>query len=86
MGKGSTIMDLEDFIVSNNMIPIGTLIIIIFCVSKKYGWGFKNFIEEANTGDGAKFSKKFEIYFKTALPILIILIIISGYCQLFGKN
>lgn len=83
LGKGSTIMDFEDFIVSNNMIPIGTLLIIIFCVSK-IGWGFNNCITEINTGHGIKFSPKLEWYFKVVLPILIIIIIILGYIDIFG--
>ena len=52
-GDGSTIMDLEDFLVSNIALPIGSLIYLLFCVSR-YGWGWKNFIEEANTGKGFK--------------------------------
>ncbi len=47
-------MDLEDFIISNNILPLGSVVFVIFCVSK-YGWGWKNFIKEANTGEGLKF-------------------------------
>ncbi len=47
-------MDLEDFIVSNNILPLGSVVFVMFCVSK-YGWGCKNFIKEADTGEGLKF-------------------------------
>ena len=48
-GANSTIQDLEDFIVSNNILPLGSLVYLLFCVTK-YGWGWKNFSEEANAG------------------------------------
>ena len=47
-------MDLEDFIISNNILPLGSVIFVIFCASRK-GWGWENFIKEANTGSGLKF-------------------------------
>ena len=53
-GPGSTILDLEDFIVSNNLLPLGSLVYLLFCTSR-YGWGFKNFTKEANEGKGVKF-------------------------------
>ena len=54
LGAGTNIMDLEDFIVSNNILPLGSVVFVMFCVSK-YGWGWKNFIKEADTGEGLKF-------------------------------
>ena len=62
LGAGTNIMDLEDFIVSNNILPLGSVVFVMFCVSK-YGWGWKNFIKEADTGEGLKFPcKRTEIH------------------------
>ena len=55
MGAGSTIQDLEDFIVSNNLLPLGSMVYLLFCTSR-YGWGWKNFLAEADTGKGVKFT------------------------------
>lgn len=77
LGEGSTIMDLEDFIVSNLMLPIGALIYVIFC-TRKIGWGWKNFLAEANTGKGLRFSEKNRWYVTWILPVLIGIIIIMG--------
>ena len=51
LGEGSTIMDLEDFIVSNNLLPLGSLGYVLFC-TKKNGWGWNSFLEEINQGEG----------------------------------
>jgi len=75
--KGMGILDSEDFLVSNLILPIGALIILIFCVTK-WGWGFDNYLEEANTGNGVKIPKWIKYYFRFVLPILIIIIIIQG--------
>jgi len=77
LGAKTNIMDLEDFIVSNLLLPIGCLIYLLFCVTK-YGWGFDKYLAEANTGDGPKLSPKLGFYFKYILPILIIVILVSG--------
>lgn len=77
LGAKTNIMDLEDFIVSNLLLPIGCLIYLLFCVTK-YGWGFDKYLAEANTGDGPKLSPKLRFYFKYVLPILIIVILVSG--------
>lgn len=77
LGAKTNIMDLEDFIVSNLLLPIGCLIYLLFCVTK-YGWGFDNYLKEANTGEGPKLSPKLGFYFKYILPVLIIVILISG--------
>ena len=53
IGAGSTIMDLEDFLVSYNLLPLGSLVMVLFC-TKKNGWGFDNFIKEVDTGEGIK--------------------------------
>lgn len=82
LGAGSTIQDLEDFIVSNNLLPIGSLMYLLFCTSR-YGWGWKNFTEEANTGKGMKFPNWIRPYVSYILPIIIIVIFIQGYIAKF---
>lgn len=74
---GRDVLDSEDFIVSNLLLPIGFLIYLLFCVTK-WGWGFEKYCEEANTGDGIKISKKLRPYFQFILPILIVFILIQG--------
>lgn len=82
LGAGSNIMDLEDFIISNNILPLGSLVYLIFC-TYKFGWGWDNFIEEANTGDGLKFPKAIRIYAKYVLPFIILFIFVQGYIAKF---
>lgn len=74
---GRDILDSEDYLVSNLMLPIGSLVFLLFCVTK-FGWGFDNFQEEANKGSGAKISGWLKYYFCTLLPLMIIIIIIQG--------
>ncbi|MCI6164472.1 MAG: sodium-dependent transporter [Lachnospira sp.] len=74
---GRDVLDSEDFIVSNLLLPIGSLIYLLFCVTK-WGWGFDKYIDEANTGKGLKISKKLKPYFQFILPILILIILIQG--------
>ncbi len=74
---GRDVLDSEDFIVSNLLLPIGSLIYLLFCVTK-FGWGFDRYMEECNQGEGLKFSKKLKPYFQFVLPALIILIIVQG--------
>lgn len=71
LGKGSVIMDLEDFLVSNNILPLGSAVYVLFCTSKK-GWGFDNFIEEANAGRGLAFPRKLKFYVSYILPVMLI--------------
>ncbi len=74
---GRDILDSEDFIVSNLLLPIGSLIFLLFCVTK-LGWGFDNYIEEVNIGNGFKMPKWLKPYFQFVLPVLILFILISG--------
>lgn len=71
------VIDSEDFIVSNLLLPIGSLIFLLFCVTK-WGWGSDNYFEECNTGKGIRFSKKLKSYFQFVLPVLIIVILVQG--------
>ena len=81
---GKSIMDFEDFIISNNLLPLGSLIYVLFCTTR-YGWGWDNFIKEANTGEGAKFlsSKAYRIYLTFVLPVVMIYITIQAYMTMF---
>ena len=85
LGAGTTIQDLEDFIVSNNLLPLGSLVYLLFCTSR-YGWGWKNFIAEADTGQGLKFPKWSRIYVTYVLPLIILFIFVMGYYQKFFQN
>lgn len=76
-GAGSTIMDLEDFIVSNLLLPGGSLIFLLFCVTR-WGWGFDNFLAEANTGEGLKLPRALRGYVTFAIPCAILVILILG--------
>lgn len=74
---GRDVLDSEDFIVSNLLLPIGSLIYLLFCVTK-FGWGFDKYLEECNQGKGLRFPRALKPYFQFILPILIIIIIIQG--------
>ena len=74
---GRDILDSEDFIVSNLLLPIGSLVYLLFCVTK-WGWGFDKYLAEANRGKGLKLSPKLKPYFQWILPILILIILIQG--------
>lgn len=81
-GTGTTIQDLEDFIVSNNLLPLGSMIYVLFCTSR-YGWGWKNFLQEANTGEGISFPKSIRFYVAYIIPLIILVIFIQGYWSKF---
>lgn len=82
LGDGSTILDLEDFIVSNNILPLGSLVYLLFCVNR-YGWGWDNFIREADTGNGIKFPKWARGYVTYLLPLIVLYIFVQGYIAKF---
>ena len=82
LGMGS--MDFEDFLVSNNLLPLGSVIYLLFCcVSPKYGWGFDNFLAEADQGQGIRFPARFRVYFTYILPLIVLVIFIMGYLDKF---
>ena len=74
---GRDVLDSEDFLVSNLLLPIGSLIYLLFCTSK-LGWGFENYRRECNKGKGIKLPKGLGVYLKYVLPVLIAVILISG--------
>ncbi len=81
---GKDIMDFEDFIVSNNLLPLGSIVYILFCVTR-YGWGFDKFTREANAGEGIRFptSKIYRFYLTFILPTVMLYIIIQAYITMF---
>ena len=83
LGAGTTIQDLEDFIISNNLLPIGSVLYLLFCTSR-YGWGWKNFIAEADEGKGVKFPQWARFYVTYILPIIVVAILIVSYVQKFA--
>lgn len=82
MGKGTTIMDVEDFLVSYNILPLGSLLFVLFCV-KKNGWGFENFKKEADTGHGPKYPGILRFYMQYILPLIILVVYFKGYYDTF---
>ena len=83
LGGNSSFLDLEDFIISNNILPLGALCYLIF-VTWKRGWGFKNYINEANLGRGIKMPLWIEKYYRYVLPVVIFLLVANGYIAVFG--
>lgn len=74
---GRDVLDSEDFLVSNLLLPIGSLIYLLFCVTR-FGWGFDNYYKECNEGDGLKLPRALKPYFQFILPVLIVFIIVQG--------
>ncbi|HAS05873.1 MAG TPA: sodium-dependent transporter [Eubacterium sp.] len=77
LGAGTNVLDLEDFLVSSLILPIGSLVILLFCTTK-LGWGYDNYMNEVNTGKGIGMPKIFKFYLKYILPLVILFIIIDG--------
>ncbi|MBQ6786368.1 MAG: sodium-dependent transporter, partial [Lachnospiraceae bacterium] len=76
-GIDSTVLDLEDFIVSNLLLPIGSLIVLVFCVTK-WGWGYDKYLEEVNTGEGMKMPRWLKGYVTYVIPCMILIILVMG--------
>lgn len=81
---GKSVLDWEDFIVSNLVLPLGSIVYIIFCTNKKYGWGFENFVNEANQGKGLKVKKWMYGYMKYVLPVIMFIVFVFGLLSFFG--
>jgi NSS family neurotransmitter:Na+ symporter len=84
MGEGSGILDLEDFIVSNNLLPLGSMVFLLFCMYRK-GWGWENFLAEVNAGKGLRFPVQLKAYCKFILPLIVLVVFVFGYINMFGK-
>lgn len=76
LGKG--VLDIEDFAVSNILLPVGAFLYSLFC-STKFGWGFDGYLKECNQGEGIKFPRFFKPYIKYVLPVLVLIVFISGF-------
>lgn len=81
-GAGSTIMDLEDFVVSNIVLPTGSLVYVLFCTSK-FGWGWDKFTQEANTGKGLRVPRVIRPYCTYVLPAIVLVIFAMGVYDKF---
>jgi NSS family neurotransmitter:Na+ symporter len=81
-GEGTNIMDLEDFLVSNILLPLGSLIFLLFCTTK-YGWGWKKFKKEANIGKGVKVMDWMRGYLTYVLPVFIVILFVMGIINFF---
>lgn len=83
LGPGSNIMDMEDFLVSSNLLPLGAIVYVMFCTSRN-GWGWDNFIQEANTGDGRKFPAILRKHMTYIIPVIVVIIYLKGYYDMFS--
>ena len=77
LGQGSTVLDFEDMIVSNYILPVGAFVFVMFCTNR-YGWGWDRFVEEANEGSGAKVQRWMRPYATYVLPLIVVLVFILG--------
>jgi len=84
LGAGTSFMDLEDFLVSNLLLPIGSLIYVLFCTSR-YGWGWEKFRAEANEGKGLKVAEWLRPYVTYVLPAIVLVIFVAGLISFFSK-
>lgn len=82
-GENSTVLDLEDFIVSNLLLPIGSLVVLFFCTTK-FGWGWDNFVKEANTGKGLKIKNWMRGYLTYVLPVIMLILFVVGIYNFFA--
>ena len=82
-GEGSNIMDLEDFAVNNILLPVGSLIFVIFCTSR-FGWGWDKFTKEANEGKGVKVANWMRGYMTFVLPLIVLTILVLGLISYFS--
>lgn len=85
VGPGTSIMDLEDFLVSYNILPLGSLMCVLFC-TRKNGWGWENFRKEANTGNGIDLPDAVRFYMSCVVPAIIIVIYLKGYYDMFAAQ
>jgi NSS family neurotransmitter:Na+ symporter len=83
LGESKTVLDIEDFLVSNLLLPLGAVIIVLFCVFKRYGWGFDKFREEANTGKGFQIAKWMRPYFVYVLPVVVVTVFVLSMLSFF---
>ena len=82
MGPGKNFLDLYDFVLSNNILPLGALVYVLFCMTK-LGWGYDNFMAEVNAGKGLKFPANIKWYFTFVVPVVILFVLVMGYIMIF---
>ena len=80
---GGAVLDVEDFLVSNLFLPLGSLVYLLFCVTR-YGWGWENFLAEANEGKGLKIAKWLRPYMTYVLPVIVGIILVFGLYNFFA--
>ena len=85
LGSGTTIMDLEDFLISSNVLPLGSLVYVMFCTTR-YGWGFDNFLAEADSGNGLRFPHQLRWHMTYIIPAVVVFIYLKGYYDLFAPQ
>ncbi len=85
LGRGTIVLDLEDFLVSNNLLPLGSIIYLLFCCTR-YGWGWDKFTAEANTGQGIRLPMGLRSYILYVIPVVMIVIFVFGYIEKFFLN
>jgi len=83
LGPKTNIMDLEDFIISNNILPLGSLVYVLFCTLDKKAWGWNQFLTEANLGNGLSMPSKLKVYAKYILPVILLILWAWGYVDMF---
>ena len=85
LGSDTTIMDLEDFLISSNVLPLGSLVYVMFCTTR-YGWGFQNFLTEADAGNGLRFPHQLRWHMTYIIPAVVVFIYLKGYYDLFAPQ
>lgn len=78
------IQTVEDFLVSSNIMPLGSLVFVLFCVSRR-GWGWKNFLAEANEGEGLKFPRWLRPWMRFGVPVLVVIILVMGWVPIVSS-
>ena len=81
---GGAVLDFEDFLVSNLFLPLGSLVYLLFCTSR-YGWGWKNFLAEANEGEGLKFPRWLRLWMRFGVPVLVVIILVMGWVPIVSS-
>ncbi len=82
LGSGSSVLDLEDFLLSNNLMPLGSLVFVLFC-TRRYGWGWDNFMKEISIGKGLPYPGSTRKYISYVLPLIVLVVFIGGYISFF---
>ena len=84
LGEGSTVLDFEDFILSNNIMPLGSVVFLLFC-TRRYGWGWDAFYQETSLGKGLAYPRWARKYISYVLPLIVLAVFISGYVSFLTK-